>query len=100
MSTKSTTIRINYSTKQSIETLDFVRKDTFDEILLKLMEFYEKNKSKTEISSSSQNKDTNSTTIRINQSTKEKLESLDFVRKDTFDEILLKLIGCYEKNKR
>jgi len=40
---------------------------------------------------------TKSTTIRINQSTKEKMEKLDFVRKDTFDEILLKLIKSYEK---
>lgn len=100
MSTKSTTIRISHSTKQSIETLDFVRKDTFDEILLKLIVFYEKNKPKAGISSYSQNKDPNSTTIRISQSTKEKIETLDFVRKDTFDEILLKLIECYEKNKR
>ena len=46
MSTKSTTIRINQSTKEQIEGLDFVRKDTFDEIILKLIEFYEKNKKK------------------------------------------------------
>jgi len=46
MSTKSTTIRINQSTKEKIENLDFVRKDTFDQILLKLIEFYEKNKKK------------------------------------------------------
>ncbi|HRZ85932.1 MAG TPA: hypothetical protein P5277_04090 [Candidatus Paceibacterota bacterium] len=44
MSTKSTTIRISSSTKEKIENLDFVRKDTFDEILLKLIDFYEKNK--------------------------------------------------------
>lgn len=43
-STKSTTIRINQSTKERIENLDFVRKDTFDQILSKLIEFYEKNK--------------------------------------------------------
>ena len=42
MSTKSTTIRINKSTKEKIENLDFVRKDTFDEILLKLIKSYEK----------------------------------------------------------
>ena len=42
---------------------------------------------------------TKSTTIRINQSTKEKIENLDFVRKDTFDEIILKLIKSYEKKK-
>jgi len=44
MSTKSTTIRINQDTKEKIENLDFVRKDTFDQILNKLMKFYEKNK--------------------------------------------------------
>ncbi len=44
MSTKSTTIRINQDTKEKIENLDFVRKDTFDQILSKLIEFYEKNK--------------------------------------------------------
>lgn len=42
-SIKSTTIRINQSTKEKIENLDFVRKDTFDQILNKLIEFYEKN---------------------------------------------------------
>jgi hypothetical protein len=41
-----------------------------------------------------------STTIRINQDTKEKIENLDFVRKDTFDQILNKLIIFYEKNKK
>jgi hypothetical protein len=46
MSTKSTTIRISQSTKERIERLDFVRKDTFDEILTTLMDFYEKNKKK------------------------------------------------------
>ncbi len=46
MSTKSTTIRIKKSTKERIENLDFVRKDTFDEILSKLMDFYEKKKKK------------------------------------------------------
>ena len=40
---------------------------------------------------------TKSTTIRINQSTKDKLENLDFVRKDTFNKILLKLIKSHEK---
>ena len=40
---------------------------------------------------------TKSTTIRINQTTKERLENLDFVRKDTFDQILSKLIDNYEK---
>lgn len=40
----STTIRINQSTKEEIENLDFVRKHTFDEILNELMEFYNKNK--------------------------------------------------------
>lgn len=45
-------------------------------------------------------KSTKSTTIRIKQSTKEMLENLDFVRKDTFDEILLKLIAEHEKMKK
>jgi hypothetical protein len=40
----STTIRINRSTKERIENLDFVRKHTFDEILNDLMEFYSENK--------------------------------------------------------
>lgn len=44
MSTKSTTIRIDRATKEKVENLDFVRKDTYDQILLKLMDFYEKNK--------------------------------------------------------
>jgi len=44
MSTKSTTIRVNKSTKEKLANLDLVRKDTFDEILSKLIEFYEKNK--------------------------------------------------------
>jgi len=46
MDTKSTTIRISRETKNKVENLDFVRKDTFDEILIKLIEFYEKNKGK------------------------------------------------------
>jgi len=41
-----------------------------------------------------------STTIRISEETKEKLENLDFVRKHTFDNILLELIKFYEKNKK
>lgn len=40
-----------------------------------------------------------STTIRISQETKEKIENLDFVRKHTFDEILSELIEFYEKKK-
>lgn len=43
---------------------------------------------------------TGSTTIRISKQTKEKLEGLDFVRKNTFDEILLKLIDFYEKKRK
>jgi predicted DNA-binding protein len=43
---------------------------------------------------------TESTTIRISKETKEKLENLDFVRKDTFDEILLNLIEHYKKRKK
>ncbi len=42
-------------------------------------------------------KDTKSTTIRIDRSTKERLENLDFVRKDTFDQILTKLMDNYER---
>ena len=44
-------------------------------------------------------KSTKSTTIRIEQETKEKIENLDFVRKDTYNQILLKLIKFYEENK-
>ena len=44
MSTQSTTIRINKDTKDRLENLDFVRKDTFDEILNRLIEIYEKKK--------------------------------------------------------
>ena len=42
----STTIRIKKQTKQKISNLDFVKKDTYDEILEKLIIFYEKRKSK------------------------------------------------------
>jgi hypothetical protein len=38
-----------------------------------------------------------STTIRISSSTKEALESLDFVKKHTFDEIILELIKEHAK---
>ena len=38
---KSTTIRVKKSTKDKITNLDFVKKDTYDEILDKLIEFYE-----------------------------------------------------------
>ena len=48
MDTKSTTIRINQSTKEKIENLDFVKKDTFDTILNKLIEFYKEKKKKDE----------------------------------------------------
>ncbi|MBS3162957.1 hypothetical protein J4467_03450 [Candidatus Woesearchaeota archaeon] len=44
MSTKSTTLRIDDSTKQKLEGLDFVRKHTFNQILLELIEHYEKTK--------------------------------------------------------
>jgi len=44
MSTKSTTIRISKETKENLENLDFVRKHTFDEILIELIKFYEKKK--------------------------------------------------------
>ena len=40
-SKKSTTIRIKKSTKEKITNLDFVKKDSYDDILQKLMEFYE-----------------------------------------------------------
>jgi hypothetical protein len=33
---------VSKRTKERLENLDFVRKDTFDEILMKLAEFYEK----------------------------------------------------------
>ncbi len=41
---KSTTIRVRKSTKDKIINLDFVKKNTYDEILLELVEFYEKRK--------------------------------------------------------
>ncbi len=50
--------------------------------------------------SANNTKNIKSTTIRIDQSTKDKIENLDFVKKDTFDSIVLKLIEFYEKNKR
>lgn len=43
---------------------------------------------------------TKSTTIRISEKTKEKIENLDFVRKHTFDEILNELIEYYEEDKK
>jgi len=43
---------------------------------------------------------TNTTTIRIEKSIKEELENLDFVRKNTFNEILSTLIEFYNKNKK
>lgn len=99
----STTIRISRSTKEKIENLDFVRKHTFDEILLILLEIYQKSKKSLILElpeDTGAGGDNSTTTIRIYQSTKEILENLDFVRKDTFDEILLKLMNCYEKTKR
>lgn len=48
-STKSTTIRISEETKNKIENLDFVRKHTFDEILIELMKNYETNKKRGKI---------------------------------------------------
>ncbi len=41
MPNQSTTIRIKESTKDRITNLDFVKKDTYDDILKKLIEFYE-----------------------------------------------------------
>jgi len=46
-STDTTTIRIEKSIKEELENLDFVRKNTYNQILSKLMEFYNKNKSGT-----------------------------------------------------
>jgi len=39
---QTTTIRIREATKDRIANLDFVKKDTYDEILARLIEFYEK----------------------------------------------------------
>ncbi len=50
--------------------------------------------------SSKSTNNTKSTTIRISKSTKDKIENLDFVKKDTFDSIIIKLVDFYEKNKR
>ncbi len=50
--------------------------------------------------SSNNTKNTKSTTIRIDKSTKNKIENLDFVKKDTFDSIITKLVDFYEKNKK
>jgi hypothetical protein len=50
--------------------------------------------------STKQMKSTKSTTIRISDSTKEALESLDFVKKHTFDEIILKLIEEHKKGNK
>ena len=44
-------------------------------------------------------KSAKSTTIRIGEDTKKRLEELDFVRKHTFDEILDELIKHYEKKR-
>lgn len=52
------------------------------------------------ISSTKDTKSTKSTTIRISEETKNKIENLDFVRKHTFDEILIELINNYNKNKK
>jgi len=50
--------------------------------------------------SANNTKNTKSTTIRIDKDTKDKIENLDFVKKDTFDSIILKLVDFYEKNKK
>ena len=52
------------------------------------------------ISSTKNTKSTMSTTIRISEETKKRIENLDFVRKHTFDEILIELIKNYEANKK
>lgn len=46
MSTKSTTVRISQETKDKLENMDFVKKHTFDEILMELIEFYKKRRGK------------------------------------------------------
>lgn len=46
MSTESTTIRISQKTKKRLYNLEFVKKDTYDEIITKLIEVYEKQKKK------------------------------------------------------
>ena len=46
--------------------------------------------------SANNTKNTKSTTIRVSQETKDELENLDFVKKDTFDSIIHKLIDFYE----
>jgi len=38
---KSTTLRLNESTKNRLQNLNFVRKQSFDEIILELIKFYE-----------------------------------------------------------
>ena len=48
----------------------------------------------------SSTKSIKSTTIRISEETKNKIENLDFVRKHTFDEILTELMKNYEINKK
>ena len=45
-------------------------------------------------------KSTNTTTIRIDESIKEELANLDFIKKDTYNQILSKLIEFYNKNKK
>lgn len=39
------------------------------------------------------------TTIKLSQKTRDKLASLDFVRKQSFDEIVTYLIEIYEKRR-
>lgn len=50
-------------------------------------------------STKSQSKEIGSTTIRISLSTKEALENLDFVKKHTFDEIIMELINEHNNKK-
>ncbi|MBW2999401.1 hypothetical protein KY339_01910 [Candidatus Woesearchaeota archaeon] len=54
----------------------------------------------TENTKSTESTKSTTTTIRIKDSTKEKLANLDFVKKDTYDEILLKLMEYYEEQKK
>ena len=50
--------------------------------------------------STKETKSTNTTAIRIDESIKEELANLDFVKKDTYNQILSKLIEFYNENKK
>ena len=40
------------------------------------------------------------TTIRIDKKTKDRLENLDFVKKDSFNDIVVKLIEFYDSKQK